>query len=111
MNQRDLSATRDGGHAEGRRAGRRGVRASVRATKGRNGPGAKGTQEGGCVMNQSTERTNRRECRRAKRAGNLSGNGQGIGVRSRTHIDTPRQWRSEERRVGKECRSRWSPYH
>src|SRR2546422_8940302 len=24
--------------------------------------------------------------------------------------DRPR-WRSEERRVGKECRSRWSPYH
>src|SRR3989449_10038252 len=23
----------------------------------------------------------------------------------------PRQLRSEERRVGKECRSRWSPYH
>ena len=22
-----------------------------------------------------------------------------------------RPWRSEERRVGKECRSRWSPYH
>ena len=22
-----------------------------------------------------------------------------------------RQYRSEERRVGKECRSRWSPYH
>ena len=22
-----------------------------------------------------------------------------------------RKWRSEERRVGKECRSRWSPYH
>src|SRR2546422_11322977 len=22
-----------------------------------------------------------------------------------------RGWRSEERRVGKECRSRWSPYH
>src|SRR3712207_9201873 len=22
-----------------------------------------------------------------------------------------RDWRSEERRVGKECRSRWSPYH
>ena len=21
------------------------------------------------------------------------------------------KWRSEERRVGKECRSRWSPYH
>src|SRR2546426_11491433 len=25
--------------------------------------------------------------------------------------DQVRQWRSEERRVGKECRSRWSPYH
>ena len=23
----------------------------------------------------------------------------------------PRLYRSEERRVGKECRSRWSPYH
>src|SRR2546421_8845318 len=23
----------------------------------------------------------------------------------------PALWRSEERRVGKECRSRWSPYH
>ncbi len=25
--------------------------------------------------------------------------------------DTPDPLRSEERRVGKECRSRWSPYH
>ena len=25
--------------------------------------------------------------------------------------ETPMQWRSEERRVGKEGRSRWSPYH
>ena len=24
---------------------------------------------------------------------------------------TPMHIRSEERRVGKECRSRWSPYH
>src|SRR5690554_2714737 len=24
---------------------------------------------------------------------------------------TTKRWRSEERRVGKECRSRWSPYH
>ena len=32
-----------------------------------------------------------------------------------TALDTPAghavEWRSEERRVGKECRSRWSPYH
>ena len=26
-------------------------------------------------------------------------------------LDTTRAFRSEERRVGKECRSRWSPYH
>ena len=25
--------------------------------------------------------------------------------------DNERMLRSEERRVGKECRSRWSPYH
>ena len=27
------------------------------------------------------------------------------------HVDTSEMMRSEERRVGKECRSRWSPYH
>ena len=26
-------------------------------------------------------------------------------------VDLGNQTRSEERRVGKECRSRWSPYH
>src|ERR1051325_12163691 len=26
-------------------------------------------------------------------------------------VDLPGHGRSEERRVGKECRSRWSPYH
>ena len=26
-------------------------------------------------------------------------------------MNRARQYRSEERRVGKECRSRWSPYH
>src|SRR2546430_6977763 len=26
-------------------------------------------------------------------------------------VDNPNPGRSEERRVGKECRSRWSPYH
>src|SRR6266581_366986 len=34
---------------------------------------------------------------------------------SRSRNSPPRRsarwWRSEERRVGKECRSRWSPYH
>src|SRR2546422_5348205 len=27
------------------------------------------------------------------------------------HLKVPKPSRSEERRVGKECRSRWSPYH
>ena len=34
-------------------------------------------------------------------------NGKIAGVRS----DEEQYMRSEERRVGKECRSRWSPYH
>src|SRR5258707_14140641 len=31
--------------------------------------------------------------------------------RDGTRDSTPSVYRSEERRVGKECRSRWSPYH
>ena len=31
-------------------------------------------------------------------------------IQERTYIQTD-SYRSEERRVGKECRSRWSPYH
>ena len=30
---------------------------------------------------------------------------------STTHVGALADERSEERRVGKECRSRWSPYH
>ena len=29
----------------------------------------------------------------------------------KTYRENPMPFRSEERRVGKECRSRWSPYH
>ena len=32
-------------------------------------------------------------------------------IKSMPKQKTIRQPRSEERRVGKECRSRWSPYH
>ena len=34
-------------------------------------------------------------------------------IRLKTHPKLNHWWhvRSEERRVGKECRSRWSPYH
>src|SRR2546429_7937319 len=33
------------------------------------------------------------------------------GWASQIHLGAVKGWRSEERRVGKECRSRWSPYH
>src|SRR5256885_9942472 len=33
-----------------------------------------------------------------------------LGQCKPVYVDFP-GWRSEERRVGKECRSRWSPYH
>ena len=32
-------------------------------------------------------------------------------IRSWSHGEVKKPERSEERRVGKECRSRWSPYH
>src|SRR3712207_9133391 len=40
----------------------------------------------------------------------------GLGVQGMSWVTSPaatelEQHRSEERRVGKECRSRWSPYH
>ena len=31
--------------------------------------------------------------------------------RAKSHVNVVSTTRSEERRVGKECRSRWSPYH
>src|SRR2546426_7178022 len=33
------------------------------------------------------------------------------GERMQARVDDEQHIRSEERRVGKECRSRWSPYH
>ena len=31
-------------------------------------------------------------------------------IKRRQFSENHQSWRSEERRVGKECRSRWSPY-
>ena len=36
---------------------------------------------------------------------------QGVRDRKSTRLNSSHHFRSEERRVGKECRSRWSPYH
>src|SRR4029079_19823090 len=37
--------------------------------------------------------------------------GQASGIGHRQAVDVLVRVRSEERRVGKECRSRWAPYH
>ena len=37
--------------------------------------------------------------------------GMTLAVEPMINAGTYDVWRSEERRVGKECRSRWSPYH
>src|SRR2546421_7381081 len=42
---------------------------------------------------------------------NSEGASQKPSVRNRTVASVCSEIRSEERRVGKECRSRWSPYH
>ena len=34
-----------------------------------------------------------------------------LDIKNCAFFDVPDKMRSEERRVGKECRSRWSPYH
>src|SRR3712207_8060118 len=47
-----------------------------------------------------------------RRAGDRDGVRPGVGVMARVLVvDNYDSFRSEERRVGKECRSRWSPYH
>src|SRR2546430_2235795 len=64
-------------------------------------PGAVGLESGfGCNLNQATtlsQSTKTRSC----------------GTFKKTKFIASRmpKWKSEERRVGKECRSRWSPYH
>src|SRR2546430_13541618 len=70
-----------------------------------------------------------RDCLRAAKAVDLFGERRGVDVEIRTRLTDARAElralrsarrtlarerevpRSEERRVGKECRSRWSPYH
>ena len=51
----------------------------------------------------------------AVRDGRIAYVGSSAGARAvagaRTHVGDASVARSEERRVGKECRSRWSPYH
>ena len=48
---------------------------------------------------------------RGARVGNMADFVREFGVRHQIKLKQNYQLRSEERRVGKECRSRWSPYH
>src|SRR2546425_13117941 len=41
----------------------------------------------------------------------VTGDGDGLSIGGNHMLHVLRRNRSEERRVGKECRSRWSPYH
>src|SRR5258708_32901013 len=79
---------------------------------------------GGVGRDLSTEGANQREilnCSHLRRVARAIGPQGGLGLRaglSRRDAAPapngnrlPKQVRSEERRVGKECRSRWSPYH
>ena len=44
--------------------------------------------------------------------GSIPGRGTRVRIRVRIRVkELGSHKRSEERRVGKECRSRWSPYH
>src|SRR5260370_23716030 len=58
-----------------------------------------------CVQSAQQDRVEREECRVTLAAGD-----QDVSVRGDALIPDAIP-RSEERRVGKECRSRWSPYH
>ena len=53
-----------------------------------------------------------RESIKERAHGIMVGEMQAMEGAGRTVYDFPdAPWRSEERRIGKECRSRWSPYH
>src|SRR2546427_1630859 len=58
-------------------------------------------QRGAVAPDRAAARSARSACARARRGARAGGAGQSACARAR----------SEERRVGKECRSRWSPYH
>ncbi len=74
VNQGDLSAQEPDGWSPGRHPSttateRAGVRAPIVAKKGRNGPGAKGAQEGGDVTDQAKEKTPATVSERTQQAG------------------------------------------
>src|SRR2546430_6270075 len=67
------------------------------------------------ILLSATEVCEATHLRKLEHAGYLSTEKNGSGVASHTSVALSNHGRaalrSEERRVGKECRSRWSPYH
>src|SRR3712207_2145489 len=51
------------------------------------------------------------ECEAGMARYRITGHGPYIDLHTVLELPAVRKDRSEERRVGKECRSRWSPYH
>ena len=73
----------------------------------------------GILVNQRVERTERGREVEDREEGREGGREGGRGMEGKRERERGREVlrkrkrdrRSEERRVGKECRSRWSPYH
>src|ERR1035437_9550540 len=98
------------------RAGRQDRHAGVPDAGARTRAGADGDHGGGAQFHGDGERTRVDESHRADRRHARAGHGPrtetGDAADYRHVRDAPAiDDRSEERRVGKECRSRWSPYH
>src|SRR5256885_13578213 len=71
-----------------------------------------GGAERGCVTNISADGETKRVIKKTGRPNGLAIDSDGvIWVAESKQPSLVRLTRSEERRVGKECRSRWSPYH
>src|SRR2546421_12052568 len=78
---------------------------SIKASAGRLGPGMKGA---GRYSRQTAKSVIETLGKHRDTAGSTP---QAIKVGCSRRLDGYIEFRSEERRVGKECRSRWSPYH
>ena len=63
------------------------------------------------IKNRKTEALNALEKQYSAYQGDNSEEGKKNIQQLKDQINTAKDDRSEERRVGKECRSRWSPYH
>ena len=60
---------------------------------------------------QDTPQQSLKEKTQVKEGAHESNTGEGVQRRRTRSQVAKEKGRSEERRVGKECRSRWSPYH